>query len=151
MSFKASLSRGQVGEILYMNAHNGKLEQLDGFKSDFKVIETGELVELKTDYYSMEKTPNFFFERFSDVDKKKPGGPHQAILNGSSLFVYFYVKDLVFFEFNTEKLIKVLDELIPSLRPTDVKNTSYVTRGYLVPRAKIIDIAVERKIKLYVE
>ena len=150
MSFNASLARGQLGEMLYYQAHEGKLEKLDGFKSDFKMVETGELIELKTDFYTMSKTQNFFFERYSNLEKGSPGGPYQAQVNGSNLFVYFYVNDMTFYEFKTDDLVAALDKLIPTLKPSDVKNSTYVTRGYLIPRGIIKDIATERKIKLYV-
>ncbi len=151
MSFQSSLALGQIGETLYYQSHEGKLEKLDGFQSDFKMVETGTLVELKTDYYAMSKTPNFFIERYSNLEKQTPGGPYQAITHGSTMFVYFYVRDLTFYQFETSNLIEAFYRILPTLKPTEVRNSTYITQGYLVPRVMLKDIYQERKIKLHVE
>lgn len=151
ISFKQSLGKGEVGEILFYEAHNGELERLDGRKSDFRVRETGAGLELKSDFYEMAKTQNFFFERYSDKDKQSPGGPFQAQKNGSNLFVYFYIKDLTFFIFKTDALVAYLEENESSLKSRDIPNSRYTTMGYLVPRESLHGLYEERKIKVYVE
>jgi len=127
------------------------LEKLSGFKSDFTLIETGQGVELKTDYWAMSKTPNFFFERYSDKARQTPGGPWQSIENGSDLFCYFYVKDLTFFRFETVPLVEALEEIIKTISPTDIMNKTYITQGYRVPRALLKDISEEFKLKVEIK
>jgi hypothetical protein len=133
MSFKKSLSIGQMGETLYFAASNGTLERLDGRKADFRVMSSDDLVELKTDSYSM-STGNFFIERYSDVNKKSPGGPFQASANGCKYFDYFYVQDLAIFRFNTEELCQWIKEHEAELKPMNIGNTTWTTQGYLVKR-----------------
>jgi hypothetical protein len=104
-------------------------------------------VELKTDFYDMSETPNFFFERWSDRDKAKPGGPWQALLNGSEWFVYFFIKNDCAFWFETDKLVNELERITAKLKLVDIVNVKWVTQGFRVPRAELKDIAVEQKIK----
>lgn len=151
MSFQKSLSMGEIGESLFYQAHEGKLEKLSGFKSDFTLIETGQGVELKTDYWAMSKTPNFFFERYSDKDKQSPGGPWQSREHGSDLFCYFYVKDLTFFKFETVPLVTALEDIIKTIPPTDVPNKTYITQGYRVPRMLLKDLYLECKLKVSIK
>ena len=76
--FNTQLSTGNIGEDhfkqLYSNLNPVKSEDL---KYDFK-LSNGSTVELKTDTYDMEDTPNFFMEYYSDMKKLKIGGPWRA-------------------------------------------------------------------------
>lgn len=146
-----SLAMGEIGESLFYQAHEGKLEKLDGFKSNFKLIETGQGVELKTDYWAMSKTPNFFFERYSDKAKQSPGGPWQAQKHGSDIFCYFYVKDLTFYRFETTPLVNALEEIIKTLPTTDIPNKTYITQGYRVPRSLLTDLGEQFKLKIGIQ
>jgi hypothetical protein len=136
-SFKGQLRTGQIGEVLFHLAHAGTLTRTDGRKADFLCALTGDGTELKTDSYDMEKTPFFFMERFSDAEKRSPGGPWQAASHGAKYFAYFFVTNLTFFRFETEKLVAKLDELLPSLTPVPISNKSWTTVGYKVPRAAL--------------
>lgn len=120
------------------------LEKLDGRKSDFRVIETGELLELKSDQYNMFNTDNFFIERFSNFDKKSPGGPWQALEHGSNIWVYMYRPNKVIFIFNTPALVAFLDQHLTEYKECLVKNTSWITVGYKVPRAALTHLYTER-------
>jgi hypothetical protein len=151
MSFQKSLAMGQIGETLFYLAHEGKLEQLDGFKSDFVLLETGQGVELKTDYWDFNKTPNFFIERYSNMNEKSPGGPWQAQKNGSDLFCYFYVKNMTFYKFETTPLVNALEEIIKTLPATNVSNKTYVTQGYRVPRSLLSHLSEEYTLKVTME
>jgi hypothetical protein len=146
--FKASLNQGEIGECLFYQAHDGKLEKIDGLKGDFIWKETGQKLELKTDLWKMADTPNFFIERWSDKKAGKPGGPWQSLGHGCELFVYLYVKDLTYFTFNTEQLVGRLEEIIPKLAATPVANKTWTTEGYRVPRSALEDIATVGRIKV---
>ena len=135
-----------MGELFFMQAHDGDLTRIDGLEGDFIWHETGEKLELKTDTWSMAKTPNYFMERYSDRETKSPGGPWQALSHGCDLFVYFYVQDLTYFVFDTRKLVGALEKIIPRIEPTLITNRSWVTEGYRVPRAMLSDIATEHKL-----
>lgn len=142
MSFKKDLSRGDIGERLFLAAHNSGLAKLSGFESDFNVG-LGHGIELKSDYWSMDKTPNFFFEKFSDMVKQSPGGPWRSKEQGTVLFVYLYIKDLRYFVFDVEKLVERLEALAPNLQTKEIKNKTWTTLGYLVPRELVADLAQE--------
>jgi hypothetical protein len=139
-SFNKQLNTGNLGESLFYQAHCGTLNRTDGRKNDFQVKETGEGLELKTDTYSMAKTPNFFIEHISNESKGSPGGPWQSLANGTPNFVYFFVSDLTCFQFKTDELCARLDLIIPTLKPVRVENPKYTTIGYRVPRDTLADI-----------
>src|SRR4051812_4261797 len=108
--FKNSLAIGKIGEVLYFAANNGRLEKLDGRAADFKDFVTGDLYEIKMDGYSLENTPNFFIEQYSDSKKKTSGGPYRALENGCKYFVYMFVQNLKIFTFDTQKLVDRMNE-----------------------------------------
>lgn len=140
--FKTQLRGGELGEIIFLEARQD-LVKLENFKSDFRCKETGAQYELKTDYYDMTKTPNLFIERWSDRDRQAPGGPYQAQAHGSEYFVYFFIKNLTYYTFKTAALIERLDKLIPELSPREIRNNSWTTVGYLVPRSELSDLYTE--------
>lgn len=141
--FSSSIKLGELGEILFLGA-NPNLEHLDGRKGDYICRETGRLVELKTDFYPMGNTANYFMERYSNESTQTPGGPWQSLGNGAHRFVYFYVKDLIYFEFDTKRLVDRLDGIIGSLTPTPIRNISHTTIGYRVPRDMLQDLVIEQ-------
>jgi hypothetical protein len=139
--FRPQLRAGRVGEIVFLEANKDSVLKLDGFKSDFATLHTGEGIELKSDLWTMDETPNFFFERWGNEEDQKPGGPWQARGHGSKWFVYFYVPSLVYFRFNTEELVATLESLEPTLTVTRVQNPNYTTVGYRVPRDMVAHLA----------
>ena len=140
-SFSSSLKKGQIGEEILMNLWPG-LIRLDGRKADF-ITPDGELMELKTDSYNMSSTDNFFIELLSDIDRNAPGGPAQAALHGSSLWCYMYSQNETMFVFNTFELLERVKTLVATglYRTVDIPNKSWTTRGVLIPRAVLIDLA----------
>lgn len=146
-NFKTQLKAGKIGELLFLQANEGSITLNDKFDYDF-VTTAGGGLELKTDFYSMDATPNFFFERFSDVAAKSPGGPWQSLGKGAHTFVYFYIPSLTYFTFDTAKLVGRLEQLIPDIKPYDVKNTNHITQGYRVPRADVLDLATVTTLKV---
>lgn len=147
MSFISSLAKGKHGEDIYFEHRKDEIERLDGYKSDFRCIKTGKGLELKTDSWSLAKTPNYFFEHIRNTKTGAPGGPWQALASGSEIFVYMYVNDLTYFTFDTTKLVERLNEIIIPIRATNVYNASYITQGYKVPRDLLTDLATMSIIK----
>jgi hypothetical protein len=146
--FKTQLRVGQVGEIVFHEANCKDVIRLDGKEGDFEYRSDGSKLELKTDFWRMEDTPNMFIERYSNKEKQTPGGPYQALTHGCEWFVYFYVANLTYFKFNTQALVDRLDGLLPTLTPTDIVNKSHVTQGYRVPREAICDLSNQYSISL---
>ncbi len=144
-SFKASLAKGQAGEELLLKLWPG-LKRLDGRKHDF-ITDDGVTLELKTDSYSTEKTKNFFMELVSNVQSMKPGGPAQALKNGTQLWVYMYPASNVFYIFSTSELVAELNKILytEELAPCLIRNKTWTTIGVKVPRKLLEHIYTEKR------
>lgn len=130
-NFKKDLQRGLVGQQMF-NKLFPKLVQTSGRSGDFEF--NGDKFELKVDYYDLNKSPNFFIERYSKLDLFSPGGPWQADAHECKYFVYLYIGALEGYIFNTKDLIVQLEPIISNLKPVEVRNKSWITVGYKVPR-----------------
>ncbi len=144
--FSDSLRQGQSGEELFFELNKNLLIREDGFNYDFTFKETGERLELKSDYYDATKTENCFMERFSDVHQKTPGGAWQAAAKGVKYFGYFFVQNKELYLFETESLVKKLDEVCGKLSLVYIKNVAWTTAGYKVNRNLLTDILIQRKV-----
>ena len=133
MSFKDSLAKGKTGESLFLSLFP-KLKQLSGRKSDFCNPRTGLLIELKSDFYNMEHTENFFIELYSDIDRKKVGGPRQAAEHGTDLWAYLYMENSAVFFFKVSALVRWLDQNESKYKPLRIMNKGWITSGILVKR-----------------
>lgn len=144
--FKEQLVMGSRGEELFMEYYHSPLVVYPEHKADFKRISDGKLVELKCDSYNLLKTPNFFFERWSDVHKEKPGGPWRARKDRVGVYCYMFVRHNVYFEFEDVKaLTDILDKLTAGKGMIYVKNKGWVTGGYIVPRDAVAHLYKEHR------
>jgi hypothetical protein len=135
-NFDSSLKAGQVGEERF-HAAFPQLQRLDGFKSDFINPKNKHTYELKSDSYDMNKTPNFFIEIYSDVARKKFGGPRQALSHGSHYWAYFYTQNNTIFLFNTKRLVKWLEQNEELYHIRSIENIRWTTTGILVNRSHL--------------
>lgn len=146
--FRRQLNVGNDGEALFKQ-HYADLKPVKSVdrSADF-ILGDGKKVELKTDTYGMEKTPNFFMEIYGQIEEGKLGGPWRAQQDAVEYFVYHYVRDKAFFWFETETLCAALDEMIlnKTVKSRDIKNRTWVTRGYLVPREYLDSILFRKDI-----
>lgn len=141
-NFKASLEKGKQGEIKLMKLWP-ELQRTDGRSGDY-ILPSGTKVEIKSDFYDHDATKNFFIETWSDVDKKKPGGPTQALLHGCKYFVYYFITHDIAYIFDTEDLAQQL--LATDLgTPCIIQNKTWATVGYKVPRAALKPIFILTK------
>jgi hypothetical protein len=142
-SFQADLARGRIGELSFLHATNGTLTPTDGKSGDYIISGTRTKVELKSDYYDMDKTKNFFFEVYRSGNK--PGGCYQSLEHGCRYFLYAFVPNGVVYAFETRALCERLDLLHDSvnLKLTSVGNGSYVTRGLKVDRDLVTDLFLD--------
>ena len=145
--FEDSLKKGDYGEKIFYDYFKDKLEKQDGIVHDFKIKNTDIYIELKSDYYDIDKTENFFIEKYSDKNRNKYGGPWQALLNNNKYYIYFFVKNKILFIFDTQKLIDKLNNVIEDLEEIDIINQSWLTTGYKVKREVLKDIYTEFRIK----
>jgi hypothetical protein len=144
--FQKSLKVGKAGEATLLKLWPELVAIAGGRKGDFLLGD--QKVELKTDSYDMDASPNFFMERYSGSIVNKEGGPWQSLEHGSHLFVYFFSKNLTAFVFNTEKLVEALNVLIPDLKPVTVRNIGWNTVGYKVPREALAHLYEVKSWKL---
>ena len=139
--FKAQLKVGDRGEELFLERYPGKIEVYPGREYDFTCKKTGLTIELKTDTYNMDKTANFFMERFSDVHKQTSGGPWRAHGDDVNIFVYYFVRHNLWYQFNNLRgLCERLDELTKKQGMIYIKNKGWVTAGYTVKRVDLEDL-----------
>jgi len=138
--FKKQLEFGQQAERDFMEFYHEPLVLATTFAYDFKLVESGNKLELKTDDYCHTKTPNFFFERWSDYHKKKPGGPWQSRKKRADIFCYYFARNNIYYQFDNIKLLcKELDTYIKDnkLGFVMVRNKGWITAGYKIPREAV--------------
>lgn len=137
--FKTSLAKGKQGEALLLTVMP-QLEPLDGKRSDFIHKDTNELYELKSDQYDMRNTENFFIELYSDLDRKKVGGPAQALEHHSKYWIYMFVKNRVLFIFETELLVRRIEKIKSAYISINIQNATWTTTGIKVLRKDLEDL-----------
>lgn len=137
---------GDVGESDFVKVY----KDLDPKKSntDFRIdftLNNGLTVELKTDSYDMEKTPNFFMEQLTVSGKNSNlGGPWRSKEHGVDYFVYYFLKNRVFFWFKPLSLCEFLDKFVEEYRikPISIPNRDnrggyYEAVGFKIPRESV--------------
>lgn len=132
--FKKSLAAGQSGEELFDLA-DSDFTRTDGYKGDFINKKTGAKLELKTDSYDINRTPNVFMERWSDKAKEKPGGPWQAKEHGCSIYAYYFLKNGIVFYYDIDRLINILES--KKRCQVWIRNRAWITSGYKVKREEL--------------
>lgn len=143
--FQEQLKIGSDGEAKFILGYPGaKLIPFAGREYDFD-REDGKRVELKTDTYV--GSPNFFFERWSDEARQKPGSVWQSI-DKADVFIYCFINEGVYYEFPRMKiLLNRLEKLIVGMPLIKIKNRGWTAGGYKIPRASIIDLSIEGKLR----
>jgi hypothetical protein len=142
-SWKEQLAYGLQAQKDFHDIYHRAITAATTLAYDFKVVSTGEKLELKTDDWDHEITPNFFFERWSVWEKERPGGPWQSRAKRVDCFVYYFARNRVYYEFRDVKaLCKALDRIIrkEKLGLVMIKNQGYHTAGYKIPRHLLEDL-----------
>ena len=150
-NFQDQLRVGEVGEAEYSKAfaHFGWKKSKDR-KYDFVLGDEDsdikpKTLEIKTDTYRMEKTPNFFMEQLTVTNKSAIlGGPWRSKEHKADYFVYFFLSNRTMFWFSPVPLCEFLDKYIAenSLRPISIPNVdrfggSYEAQGFKIPRDSV--------------
>lgn len=139
--FNIQLTVGSRGEELFLERYPSELIVHPEHAYDFDCVKTGAKIELKTDTYDINKTDNFFIERYSDVHKKSPGGVWQSYEKGVTIFCYYFVRNNIWFQFNDlPKLITRLNDLTANQGMIYIKNKGWVTAGFKVNRDDLSDL-----------
>jgi hypothetical protein len=139
--FEKDLDRGKKGENLLIAHYYEPLIASTDYAYDFRTINSKLKVELKSDYWDMNNTENFFFERWSDVGRQTLGGPWRAVHSKVDRFVYLFVKNQTFYEFtNIRALCARIEMGITPKMIHHVKNKNWITEGFLIPRETVEDL-----------
>lgn len=104
---------------------------------------TDEWLEIKTDHT---ETSNHFVERYSNYQRKTPGGPWQYLERGAKYYSFYYIKLRLIYVFHTDKLVKTMEQLLRERVISDSEHRSlveqdpptYQTCGYKVQK-KLLD------------
>lgn len=139
--FQEQLKLGNRGEELFLEAYPKKLIIYPGRDGDFVEVNSGKKIELKSDSYNINKTPNFFFERYSNVETETPGSVWQALHHNCDIFCYQFIRYNIWFQFNNlPKLAERLDNMIEGKSPIWIKNKGWITAGYKIDRETLSDL-----------
>lgn len=135
-NFKEDFNKGQLAENKF--AADWNMEIIDRKNCPDMRSPTGTLLELKSDFFDMAKTPNYFMERYSyDI---KDGGPWAAKNAGSEIFCYQFVQNAVQFFFRTDELVAWLEANVNTKNLISIMNVRHVTRGYKINREDVVHL-----------
>ena len=134
-SFIHSRRNGRKGEADFLTYYPAAQKSPD-LAYDF--ILDGQKIELKTEFRTLEQTPNFFMERYGNLEKLSDGGPWRAVIDRVDHFIYYFIHDKTFFWFRPEPLRTFLDEFIKGEKPKYIDNKTYKTVGYTINREKVL-------------
>jgi hypothetical protein len=157
-NFADQLRIGDIGEADFVTVYKS-LKPVKPERSrivDF-ILKNGKTVELKTDSYDMERTPNMFMEHETVTSKRTIlGGPWRSLDHKIDFFVYYYIKNKTFFWFKPKPLCETIENYI---KENDVKSIAirnknrddkgeFKSFGYKIPRACLEKILLrEHKVK----
>lgn len=136
--FKRDLRRGKAGEemlvTLWPDIFVPPTEDVRAY--DLLHVD-GRTVEVKTDYYDHETTPNFFMENTSH---DKPGGPWRALRDDVGLFVYLFVEPqpVAYVWEDVRALCCVLDTKFAHAPGREIHNGGWKAYGFLVDRGQLL-------------
>jgi hypothetical protein len=150
-NFYKDLLRGQEAEANFKEKYGALLEALDGREGDFAIQGTKLKLELKSDFWSHDKWPNFICEVYRSG--KKPGGSFQALEHGCRYFCYWFPKDDRLYMFDTYRFCRRVTMLAKRhhIPLETISNGTYNTSYYRIPRELFKDLmlpffeTVERK------
>ena len=144
-SMEEQLKVGRKGERLLLKHWPEPVRQREeDLKGPDFVDIKGRLIELKTDTWKVEETPNFFMERWSSVEGMRPGGPWQAVGKGSTVLVYLFINSGVWYVFeDLPALCQKLDDMVGKMSYIQIRNRGWTTRGYRIPRESLVGLYTE--------
>lgn len=140
-NFVKDLQKGKLGEQNFIKKYSTYSKGMEGYcLHDFVCKVDGHTVELKTDFYDMNKTPNFFLERYSNYKKLTPGGPWR---DGAEFFVYYFIMQEEYFWFKRNEMVELLEDVkLGGL--VRIPNGKYDTMGYKVERELLEQIRIDK-------
>ena len=141
-NWESDLKRGLKGEEFILNCYPNKLTKSKDLRWDFDTY-NGLKIETKCDFYPSQATNNLFIETISNNTKNSKGGPFISLENGVDYYLYMFNDSKEIYCFKTEELVNRVLELMPNLHLRTVRNKYYDTKGYTIPKDKLIDLNID--------
>lgn len=142
--FNKQLKSGEKGEQFFiecyhdLNPRKSTIREVDIFIND------NEKLELKSDSYNEEDTPNMFIELIGNTVNNKLGGPHLSLQNGVDWFVYHYTQNKTFYWFRVKDLCEFIDKYQSEFKVREIKNVAWSSIGLLIPRSRLEKILFKK-------
>ena len=140
--WEGSLILGKKGEDFFYENYKNFLNKSDDLRWDF-TTKSGLKIDLKCDQYPSHATKNIFVETIANTNKKSKGGPYKSAQDGVDLFVYMFQDTKEVYCFRPSELIDVVEKESSNLFIRTVRNKTYNTQGYAIPKVKVLDIAID--------
>lgn len=134
-NFAKQKKLGQKGEKIFQFLFP-ELVKGDGDIVDFYWGE--KTLELKSESYSTNETPNFFIEKYGNIERKTLGGPYKALKNNIDYYIHFFVPSgeyFVFYNKDLKELIKITEK--GNYRVHKTPNAGWESYGKLVVRKDV--------------
>jgi hypothetical protein len=146
-TFNASYLKGRAYEEILVKAFPDRLELMDGKTADIKHKPSGKMLEVKTEMRSLDDTPNYFVERFSNSGRVD-GGAWQALGKSVELFGFYFPKSKRFHLFLTSEFVRRAEQYLAERKPRMIEIPTagtwetYTTIGCPIPRSYFADLLV---------
>lgn len=133
---------GNDGEAFLLSKHPNLAPAVGTRLYDLVDTAAGTTIEVKTDTYDFEKTPNFFMEQFTrSGDNDSPGGPWRALRDNVKCFVYLFMvpRPIAWWFTDVTALVDTLDAYLGAKRRFAhvIRNNGWSGHGYCVPRTEL--------------
>ena len=142
--FSKQLKQGEIGEQYFIKCYHKLNPRKSSAREVDIFINDNEKVELKSDSYPEEKTPNFFIELIGSTKTGKLGGAHLALKNDVDYFVYHYTTDKTFYWFRPKDLVEFIDKFGYKFVKKEIKNIGWSSIGLLIPRKELNKILIKK-------
>lgn len=143
-SFQKQLKSGELGEQHFIKCYHKLNPRKSSAREVDIFINENDTVELKTDSYNPEKTPNFFIELIGSSKTGKLGGAHLAKINSITYFVYHYPMDGSFYWFRPKDLADFIDENFNKYQKREIRNYGWTSTGILLPREEVEHLLIKK-------
>lgn len=142
-NFKDSLKFGEAAENLVLKTYK---ELKKDSQEGHDMVRGDATIEVKSDRYTFDETPNFFIELYSDDKSMKLGGPWRALKHNTNVFLYHFIFERRVFWFDDiAALVKAVEAYVSKsrLQLTSVRNENHITLGYKIPRSAVTHLCKE--------
>lgn len=142
--FQSQLKKGEKGEQYFIKCYSELHPRKSSAREVDIFINDNQKVELKTDSYDPDETPNFFIELIGSTKTGKLGGPHLSVENNVDFFVYHYSVDSSFYWFKPSDLVKYIDDFGHEFQKREIMNRGWSSLGLLIPRERVKHLLVRK-------